>query len=295
MSYGAAPCGCRNRNPKLTETRPCMSEKNALALRTALPPMSFGEMVSMGDQLVRTGFLPQHLKNGAQVAAVILTGRELGMEPMRAIRSLQLVKGKVTENADSQLARFKADGGRAQFKQLDDAAAVLYLKHPNGDEHTETFTIQDARNAGILSDMYKKYPRAMLRSRAITAGLKSVGWDGAVGNYDPEELQGTPLETTPEPDRAEYVRMETVEPKQLAAPKPTPMTLEEAEAMTVRGKALGSLKQPRLTSIREWAESEGNDRLALACDMILAAREDAQATDDIEELDGSLPMNEVAA
>lgn len=272
-----------------------MSEKNALALRTALPPMSFGEMVSMGDQLVRTGFLPQHLKNGAQVAAVILTGRELGMEPMRAIRSLQLVKGKVTENADSQLARFKADGGRAQFKQLDDAAAVLYLKHPNGDEHTETFTIQDARNAGILSDMYKKYPRAMLRSRAITAGLKSVGWDGAVGNYDPEELQGTPLETTPEPDRAEYVRMETVEPKQLAAPKPTPMTLEEAEAMTVRGKALGSLKQPRLTSIREWAESEGNDRLALACDMILAAREDAQATDDIEELDGSLPMNEVAA
>jgi len=282
-----------------------MSESKALAVRSALPSMSFGEMVAMGDQLVKTGFLPQHLRNGAQVAAVILTGRELGMEPMRAIRSLQLVKGKVTENADSQLARFKADGGRAQFKQLDDAIAVLYLRHPNGDEHTETFTIQDAKNAGIASEMYKKYPRAMLRSRAITAGLKSVGWDGAVGNYDPEELQGTPLDTTTqrEPymvmsqaDNAEMVEVD--EPKQIPAPKPAPMTLADAEALTVRGKALGSLKTDRIKSIQAWASGDGgNDRIALACDMILAARDDEQHTEalEVEELSGSQSFNGVAA
>jgi hypothetical protein len=36
--------------------------------------------------------------------------------------------------------------------------------------------------------MYLKHPKAMLRSRAITAGLKSVGWEGGSGVYDPSEL-----------------------------------------------------------------------------------------------------------
>src|SRR5689334_16536354 len=73
-------------------------------------PMTFAEIVVMGETLVKTGFLPEHIKNGGQAAAIIMTGQELGMKPMRAIRSLQLVKGKVVENADSQLARFKSDG-----------------------------------------------------------------------------------------------------------------------------------------------------------------------------------------
>jgi hypothetical protein len=96
----------------------------------------------------------------------------------------------VVESADSQLARFKAAGGRSQFEVLDETKAVLHLIHPNGDKHTETFTLEDAKRAGLASNSnYSKFPKAMLRSRAITAGLKSVGWEGAVGAYDPDELR----------------------------------------------------------------------------------------------------------
>lgn len=158
-----------------------------VAQRTDVEPMSWADMMSMGDHLVRTGFLPQHLKTGAQVAAVILTGRELGMPPMTAVRCLSLVKGKVVEAADSQLARFKADGGRAVFSMLDATRATLDLTHPNGDKHTETFSIEDAKKAGLSGDNWQKYTKAMLRSRCITAGLKSLGWQGAVGTYDPDE------------------------------------------------------------------------------------------------------------
>lgn len=154
-----------------------------------LEGVSFSDLVAMGDQLVRTGFLPDHIRTGVQFTAIVMAGRELGMTPMRALRSLQLVKGKVLEDAASQLSRFKAAGGRATFEVLDETRAVLRLRHPNGDEHVETWTIDDARRAesgkgGLLS----KFPKAMLRSRCITAGLKSLGWDGAVGNYDPAEL-----------------------------------------------------------------------------------------------------------
>jgi len=164
-------------------------EKTAIAHRVdVLEGVTFGDLVAMGEQLARTGFLPDHIKTGPQFAAIVMTGKELGMAPMRAVRSLQMVKGKVVEDAASQLARFKTAGGRATFDTLDETRAVITLTHPNGDKHTETWTLDDAKKAGLLGGMVGKYPKAMLRSRAITAGLKSIGWDGAVGAYDPSEL-----------------------------------------------------------------------------------------------------------
>jgi hypothetical protein len=159
---------------------------------------SFDGLVHMGDQLRRTGFLPSHIKDGVSFAAIVLMGRELGMGTMAACRKLQVIKGTVTERADSQLARFKSCGGRAQFKELTETRAVLVLRHPNGDEHTETFTLDDAKRAGLASnDNYSKHPKAMLRSRAITAGLKSIGWEGAVGIYDPDEISDSPAAAEP--------------------------------------------------------------------------------------------------
>jgi hypothetical protein len=174
----------------------------SLAVTTQSEP-SFESLVSMGDALRRTGFLPSHIRDGVSFAAIVLMGRELGMGTMAACRKLQVIKGTVTERADSQLARFKSCGGRAQFKELSETRAVLVLRHPNGDEHTETFSIEDAKRAGLASnDNYAKHPKAMLRSRAITAGLKSIGWEGAVGIYDPDEVADAPA---PEPAREPVV------------------------------------------------------------------------------------------
>ena len=149
----------------------------------------FNQLVDAGARMVKTGFLPDHIRTGEQFAAIVLVGREMGIPTMRAIRSLQIIKGNVTEKADSQLARFKEAGGRAQFEVLDEARAVLHLTHPNGDTHTETWTINDSRKAGLTGGNHAKFPRAMIRSRCITAALKSIGWAGAVGNYDPDELR----------------------------------------------------------------------------------------------------------
>jgi len=167
--------------------------KPAALTETSSDAAQFSALVAMGDQLRKTGFLPAHIKDGVAFAAIVLMGREMGMGTMAACRKLQVIKGTVTERADSQLARFKTAGGRAVFKELSESKAVLVLKHPNGDEHTETFTIEDAKRAGLASnDNYAKHPKAMLRSRAITAGLKSVGWEGAVGIYDPDEVADFP-------------------------------------------------------------------------------------------------------
>ena len=96
---------------------------NDLATQTDDLPALF----ELAKQLVPTGFLPDHVKTAGQAVAIILAGRELGMPPMRALRSLTMVKGKIVEAADSQLGRFKAAGGGAVFAQLDAEKAVLKL------------------------------------------------------------------------------------------------------------------------------------------------------------------------
>lgn len=174
-------------------------------------PLDFTGMMEVAKQLVPTGFLPEHIKTPGQCVAIILAGRELGMEPMLALRSITMVKGKIVVNADAQLALFKARGGRATFTTLSDTVAELALRHPNGDEHTERFTIEEAQRAGVTKrsfkspnepSMWEKYPKAMLRSRCITAGLKSIGFEPTAGAYDPEEAAAftvLPVESQPLP------------------------------------------------------------------------------------------------
>jgi hypothetical protein len=160
-----------------------------LVVRESASPANFGEMMQLAQHLVTTGFLPVAVKTPAQAVAIILTGKELGLGPMQSLRSIYIVQGKPALAADLQLALFKRAGGKSVFKELTTEKAVLWLKHPNGDEHTETFTMQDAQAARVAGkDTWKQFPKAMLRSRVITAGLKSVGFEPTTGVYDPEEL-----------------------------------------------------------------------------------------------------------
>lgn len=264
-----------------------MSETTALTRAPSAPPpaltapsMDFGSMMALSEQLVASGFLPDHIKRPAQAVAIILAGQELGLPPMRALRSLVMVKGKITESADSQLGRFKAAGGRAQFVTLTDTLAELHLVHPNGDTHTERFSLEDAKRAGLAGQgsMYAKYPKAMLRSRAITGGLKSVGWDGGAGVYDPSELQ---IEAAAGTDDAEAEPISLDERLILVR---ADVTLDDALQMRV-GKdktPLAEMAPSGVAKVRAWAwntaiksDAEGKDvsnllALVAACDVVTA-------------------------
>lgn len=162
--------------------------------------IDFAGLMRLCEELVATHFLPRAVDTAGKAAALILTGREMGLGPMASIRSLAIVEGKPVLAADLQLGIFKRAGGQAVWQRLDDQGAVLWLRHPNGDEHTETFTVADAERAGLVDkDNWKKYPKAMYRSRAITAGLKSIGFEPLAGTYDPEELEPLTSERRPEP------------------------------------------------------------------------------------------------
>lgn len=198
----------------------------------------------LAEQIVPTGFLPEHIKTPGQAVAIILAGRELGIGPMLALRSIWMLRGKIELSADLQLSLFKRDGGQSKFLTLNEQEAKLWFKHPNGDEHTESFTMQDAARAGLTDYNWKKWPKAMLRSRVITAGLKSVGFEPTCGAYGNGEIGGP---QTPPPHELEPSLTVTA-PETPPAPSPTIETpTEPKNAPTVKPDAKAPTSTPKLT------------------------------------------------
>lgn len=231
------------------------------------PAMDFGGLLQLCKELVPTGFLPQHIKTPGQAAAIILAGRELGMEPMLALRSITMVQGKIVVAADAQLALFKARGGRATFVKLTDTDAMLELTHPNGDEHTETFTMKDATQAGLTGNStWKKFPKAMLRSRCITAGLKSIGFEPTSGAYDPDEAQHFAPAVVVETESGTAPSSESSGSESVATPTPKPEPAAPATKQfgPDKGTPLSQISDTSLEKAIIWAKSHAAERFAEA-------------------------------
>lgn len=175
-------------------------EREAEPTQGILPTETeFAALMKMAEMLAQSGFLPSKLNTPGKVLAVILTGREMGFAPMLACRAIRIQEktGYPIMLADALLGNFKSRGGRAKFNELTEQRGVLWLRHPNGDEHTETYTVEMARKAGLFErkgernepSNWERNPKPMIRSRCITAGLKSVGWEPASAAYDADEAE----------------------------------------------------------------------------------------------------------
>jgi hypothetical protein len=155
---------------------------------------SLADVLRLADTLAqaRGGFIPDHFKNSAQVAAVILAGRELGVGPMAALRSFYLVNGKLGMDASFVSGRMLAHGIALEWLRDDDECASVRLSRAGMPPYVSTFSRQDAERAGLWgSATWRKYPRAMLRARAITAGARAYAADCFAGSvYTPDELRG---------------------------------------------------------------------------------------------------------
>lgn len=158
----------------------------------AAAPVEWEKELRGAHYLLKSGLCPTALKTPEAVLFVILAGRDLGLSPVASLRNVTVIQGKIEVSADMQLALFARAGGTFRWLTMTDTVAELVLTAPWLDApHTSRFTMDDARRAELAgSANYKKFPKAMLRSRAITQGLKDVGFDSTAGVYAPGEIGG---------------------------------------------------------------------------------------------------------
>jgi hypothetical protein len=141
--------------------------------------------------LVPTGFLPSAIKTPEQAIAIMMKGRELGIPPMYALSNIAVIQGKPAANAELMLALIYRDHGddAIQFVEASSSRAVISYKRRHWRERqTFAFTAEDAKQAGLTGDNWRKYPGAMLRARCISAVARLAFPDTIGGMYTPDEL-----------------------------------------------------------------------------------------------------------
>ena len=82
-----------------------MSNLAIASQQTPFTPTGIEQAMSLAGTLAKSALLPEALRNKpADVLVVLITGHELGLSPMQAVRGLYVVNGKAVLSADLMVA-----------------------------------------------------------------------------------------------------------------------------------------------------------------------------------------------
>lgn len=168
-----------------------------------LPDASeWGTIVQMSRVLAASSLMPPHIKTPEAAAAIILQGRELGIGAMQALRTINLIKGRLTLAADLMAALIYARCGDRALQVVERSAerCVIDYQRPGWSAPARmVWTIEMARRAKLTAgDNWQHYPEAMLYARCVSAIGHTAFQDVIMGLYTPDEAEeiadGLPME-----------------------------------------------------------------------------------------------------
>jgi len=135
------------------------------------------------------GMIPPDI-NDPQAMIIIAAGQEMGLQPLQSLRTMSFIRGRLTMTVQLQLALSRQRAGvRVEtLEESADGTAVTVTLVRDGERVTVTYTLADARRAGLADQRnWRLYPRQMLRWRAIGDALRIIAPDVVMGLLDPDE------------------------------------------------------------------------------------------------------------
>lgn len=138
-----------------------------------------------------------------QLFMILMTGREMGISPTVALRSVGVFKGKTVISSQLQLAKVKEAGYRVEILENTDTTATVSVQKPGQSAYTKTFTMDDAKKAGLLerNALYRTSPATMLLNRAIGLACRYGAPEVLNGLHNADELAEMDEPGSPQPPR----------------------------------------------------------------------------------------------
>jgi hypothetical protein len=160
---------------------------------------------------------------------VILTGQEIGVQPMASLRSIDVINGTPAMRALALRALVQSKGHRVWVEEATETRAIVKGQR-RGEERvqTSTWTMDRAKGLGLIGrENWRKQPQAMLVARATSELCRLVAADVILGvPYSIEELQDGDEQTQPSVEAAAPVSRRTARRRALtvaeAPTEPTP-------------------------------------------------------------------------
>lgn len=130
------------------------------------------------------------MKTPEEALSLMAIAQAEGLHPAIAARDYHIIQGRPTLKADAMLARFQKAGGKVEWHTYTDDCCDATISHPQGGTVRVLWDMERVKKAEIKNiDMYRKYPRNMLRSRVVSEGIRTVYPGVVVGTYTPEEAE----------------------------------------------------------------------------------------------------------
>jgi hypothetical protein len=135
------------------------------------------------------------MKTVEQATALMLIAQAEGYHPALAARDYHIIQGRPTLKAETMMARFQQQGGKVEWNVLTNEEVTATFSHPMGGTATITWNMEMAKAAKLSDkDNWKAYPRAMMRARVVSEGIRTVFPGVVLGVYTPEEVQDIPTQ-----------------------------------------------------------------------------------------------------
>ena len=157
-----------------------------------LVPANVTEAFRLAEIIHTSGMAPTALKTPEAVMVCILRGLEIGLPPMAALQHSFVIGGKPNLDGDAMLALVTASGLLADLQETisgegDTMTAHCRAVRVDGRQKEWSFSLKEAKAAGLHGDNWKKYPKRMLRYRALSYVLRDLFPDVLLGLSPAEE------------------------------------------------------------------------------------------------------------
>ncbi len=167
------------------------SNGNSKAL--AIVPKTVDDAKVLARLFAASSLLPADLRGKEpDIFVSIIAGQELGLAPMAALRGVHVVKGKPILSADTMVGVVLSSGAAEYFTCVNETTtSVTYETKRKGAPKSQqcTWTMDDAKRAGLNGDNWQKYPRAMLKARCKAMLARDVYPDVLAGCYTEDEAR----------------------------------------------------------------------------------------------------------
>lgn len=165
-------------------------------------PRTMGDLETIGRACVASGFFAD-AKDAAQAMIKIQAGSELGLAPIQSMTGINVIKGRITLSAGLMAALIKRAGYKLRVRwEPQPLCCIVSLYEGNDLLGDSSFSVEDAKQAGLSGDNWRKYPRNMLYARAVSNAARWYTPEVLTGCYLPDELEDAPpIEIQPAPPR----------------------------------------------------------------------------------------------
>jgi hypothetical protein len=166
------------------------SESHAIESRATLEPQSMADARALAKIAVDSRFFA--VKSEAEALVILMTGRDLGLSSMQALRGIYVVQGKPVLSADLMVAAVISSDKCEYWQSIESTPERCTIETKRRGARgpvRKTWTAEDARRAELTGKgTWKQYPAQMLRHRCAADLAREVYSDLLLGIYSPDEI-----------------------------------------------------------------------------------------------------------